>query len=153
MSGLVRLNLAGDYPSLLSFDVFGGLTWVSWVDSIGQEHRENGLPATIDYHENYQVAWMKWCVHGEFYRENDWPSSVWFYSNGKVQREEWLGNFGNHRVTGPALIKYTEKGKIQGCVYSLDGVELDKTEWVKDSRVKRILKNHGKGVLVSEVSL
>lgn len=154
-SGAVDLELGGDYPSRLVFNEEGRLDEVSWLNDNGF-HRENNLPAMIGYYHDGSLSRLYWNKNAISFRDGDLPSIVWFYPNGVVNREEWFGKFGWHRVSGPALIAYDEKGKAQGCVYSLDGVEVEKDDWLRDSRVieyYRKLKNHNSGVIVSDVSL
>lgn len=148
----VTLELGGEQPSELSFYENGELEEVRWLrDSV--LHRENDLPAKITYYKSGGVASLDWLEKGDFLRDNDLPSSMWFYPNGKIQRKEWVFKTGCHRVPGPALITYDENGNTLEYYYCLDDYELDKTEWLEDPRVKRVLKNQSNGNLVSDVSL
>lgn len=154
MGGSVFLKMGTSYPSQLIFDDDGRLDEVFWFKN-NLLHRENNLPAMIGFHESGNVSSYSWYENGSNYRDNDLPSFVLFYSNGLVARETWFSDVQRHRVSGPAVIAYNEKGKIQGCVYYLDGVKVEKEEWDGDSRVidyYRKLKNHNSGVIVSDVS-
>lgn len=147
----VFLELGDAYPSMLSFDYNGVLTWASWNNHKGF-HRKNNLPAVIKY-DNKIVSRVGWYVNGEPYRENDLPTDVFYHYNGILRLEEWDNNSVYHRVTGPCLITYDDNGKLENEKYYLNDKEMDKIVWLKNPCVKRILKNKGNGVLVSDVSL
>lgn len=152
MSGLVRLNLTGDYPSLLRFDENGSLQSAKWQNNREEEHRDNGFPSHVSY-EKQRVRGQYWCVHGDPYRDNDLPHTISYYENGQAFWEFWGNDYNLDRVTGPVSIYYDENGNVTDESYVLKKDYVSKEEWLKDARVKRILKNRASGLVISDVSL
>lgn len=75
-------------------------------------HREDDLPALIEYYENGNLRIQKWMKNGEPYlRENDLQSIVRYYESGQLEIEEWKKGFFHQRKGGkPSIIAYFENG-------------------------------------------
>lgn len=146
------LNRDNGFPTTLVYSEKGFLLSVSW-EKEHILHRENDLPARVKYYENNLVREVNWFYEGKAKRYNDLPTDVYYKSNGLLYREVWCDGDDFHRITGPSVIHYDKNNNVESEWYYLDDASVNKSEWLEDPRVKRILKNQSNGVLVSDVSL
>jgi antitoxin component YwqK of YwqJK toxin-antitoxin module len=125
----------------------GQYTFEGWYKN-GLAHRDNDLPAKIEYKEGQKIR-CQWCVNGKWHRSDDLPAIIhytdgqktdeyWYkdnqkhrlgdpamirYKNGQKIREEWWNDGKYHNLTGPAVIRWNEAGSLLGKHYYINGVE------------------------------
>jgi len=99
-----------------------------WRDEVTKElHRDNDLPALIEYYKNGRVYREKWYSNGKLHRENDLPAYITYYNtdvnrivdnNGVIESvciEEWYVNGELHRENDlPAYIEYSDNNGVIG---------------------------------------
>lgn len=151
----VVLDLGGEYPSYLEF-YSGVLRSVSWRVN-NQLHRENDLPALIDYNHDGGLSILSWFCNGFHSRKNDLPITLWFHENGNVSFVKFLSadEVFNHRVAGPLSVNYDKHGNITNENYYVNGSPMNKEQWMNHKLVKehfRNLKNTSKGTLATDIS-
>ena len=94
-------------------------------------HRENDLPAVIDYKRNIHT----WYNKGKIHRNNDLPAQILFDKKEK----EWYENGKIHRGNGlPAIISENEEDSFE--IYCINDKEVDKEVAIKFS-IKNKLKD------------
>ena len=83
-------------------------------------HREDDLPAHIEYYNNEQnnKSIEAWYINGEYHRDNDLPAEIDYNENGKTIMESWFISGYRHRITdNPSVIEYYDNGKKSVEIY------------------------------------
>ncbi len=77
-------------------------------------YRDNDLPTRICYHsDSGEIEQREWRLNYEWHRENDLPAVIEYYENGEIKSEQWYLNGKRHRENNkPAAIGYNENGVI-----------------------------------------
>jgi antitoxin component YwqK of YwqJK toxin-antitoxin module len=77
-------------------------------------HRDNNLPAYIEYYDSGKVREEMWYQKGKLDRSFQLPALVEYYENGKIKKEEWYQNGNFYRNNDlPASIAYYESGQLK----------------------------------------
>ena len=92
----------------------------------GEEHRDNGLPACIEYYSNGNVKEEAWWIHGEENRDDvNLPICIEYFENGNKKEEVFIDREQRKRFKslckkcnessfgfGLVYITFNESGKI-----------------------------------------
>ena len=91
-----------------------------WLKN-GQQHRDNDLPACINYYENGNKKYEEWWKNDQRHRDNDLPADIDYYENKNKRCESWWVNGQRHRTNdNPARIKYHENGNKRSEEWLID---------------------------------
>lgn len=137
-------SMNNDYPCSTSFHPNGQIKALGWYKG-GAYHRNNELPAHIEYRKNHLnidvrgvVKTEIWYVDGKIHRNNDniEPAYKSYYKNGNKKQENWYirgENIQNQKDeflnSKPSSIKYYESGRKSSCVF------INNTIYVNDNDV------------------
>ena len=80
----------------------------SWSKD-GKLHRENELPAKIEYWNDGTIKREQWYINGEKFRNNNLPVEISYFQNGIKRSEDWFNCNQLHSNNDlPASIAYNE---------------------------------------------
>lgn len=110
-----------DGPCSIYFFEDGQISEETWTDCDGNVHREDDLPARIDYKKSpyngkTYVSYEGYYDGGNRKRDNDLPTDVYyldFYGSPKVSAQLWNVDDHLHRISGPACIEYHTSGNLK----------------------------------------
>ena len=90
-------------------------------------------------YNNDKIYYEAYYLNGEYHRENNLPAYINYYENGKINSEIYYLNGLRHRENNlPAIIHYHDNGKIHYEYYYLNGKEYSKEDYIKQLRILRI---------------
>jgi len=94
----------------------------------GVEHRADGKRSSFGiYKETGTYIFQNWRVQGELHREQDLPAEIDYYPNGTVSARKWYRRGRLHRDGNkPARLEYDESGKLIKCEFYLHGAKVSK---------------------------
>ncbi len=83
-----------DKPALIRYypPIHGGKVKTEKWTKMGNNHRGNGKPSTIEYYQDGSKAEESWYVYDYFYRENG-PAFISYYMGGAISMKTWHGDF------------------------------------------------------------
>jgi hypothetical protein len=103
-----------------------GLYYQEHRDELERLHREDG-PALrvwwVDPKGREHTVREIWANHGDFHRENG-PAIIHYTDEGRVWLEEWYYAGQKHRDGGPAVVQYDGGGRPIKEKYYVHGEEL-----------------------------
>jgi len=102
-----------------------------WYNENRELHRENDLPAVIQYSRDGSICIKSWYQNGKCHRICA-PAIIWYDNNGYVYKKCWCQNNEYHRISGPARIWYNKDGSIDLKHWYLNGyLYSEKQYWEK----------------------
>lgn len=97
----------------VSYDSYGNKESEAWFKN-DKFHRDNDLPAAIQYFSNGLIRSEEWFKNSRLHRDGDKPAFIVYYYNGNIIYYKYY-KFGHlHRENDkPALIEYYLNGNIK----------------------------------------
>lgn len=130
-------------PAYIVLDTSGAALQKIWY-SHGMQHRENDLPAVINYYpidfnrtpidlKRPIVRTRAWMLNDCYCRRpDDEPNFITYHKNGQINTKCWYNTLGQvHREDGPSLIIYNHHGKLFSENYSINNIEYPKEKFIE----------------------
>lgn len=83
-----QMHRDNDLPAYIQYREDGSIDRCVWRQN-GWRHREHDLPAVIDYDKNNLIVSEEWYQRGKRYRVDDLPSYVVYQKSGSVKAQYW----------------------------------------------------------------
>jgi len=96
----------------------GNVATKAW--RIGNKLHRKGAPAFIAYRYDGSLEMKVWYINDQEYCEDGGASEICYFANGSVSYEEWYDGERQHRVDGPACIRYHENGAVKAMMWYVD---------------------------------
>ncbi len=95
-----------------------GFNIYKWLNINKETHREQDKPAVITTYDNLKIFYCEWYKNGQRHRENDLPACIEYKPDGiTIERKEWYRNGIEHRdnncpsYISDKIIRYKQNGK------------------------------------------